>query len=73
MKDEIYFFKSPGISSIAVYKTKASATFKLVLTNKTEKDVDATKLADKVKNGMNYLNSIKDYYPILSSEEISKS
>lgn len=47
MKDEIYFFKSPGISSIAVYKTKASATFKLVLTNKTEKDVDATKLADK--------------------------
>lgn len=65
MKVEIYFFKSLGISSIAVYKTKASATFKLVLTNKTEKDVDATKLADKVKNGMNYLNSIKDYYTIL--------
>lgn len=70
MKDEIYFFKSPGISSIAVYKTKASATFTLVLTNKTEKDIDATKLADKVKNEM---NSIKDYYPILSSEEKSKS
>ena len=68
MKDEIYFFKSPGISSIAVYKT-----FTLVLTNKTEKDIDATKLADKVKNEMNYLNSIKDYYPILSSEEKSKS
>ena len=52
-------------------KSKATATFKLEQTNETEEDIDSTYLADNVKNEMKHLNFIKNYYPVLSSEEMS--
>ena len=73
MQDDIYCFKPPGISSIVIHKSRASATFKLVQTNEAEEDIDATKLADKVKSEMKQLNFIKDDYPVLSLEEMLKS
>ena len=72
MQDDIYCFKFPGISSIEMHKTKASATFKLVQANEAEEDINATKLEDKVKSEMKQLNFIKDDYPVLSSEEMLK-
>ena len=72
MQDDIYCFKSPGISSIEMHKSKASATFKLVQANEAEEDINATKLEDKVKSEMKQLNFIKDDYPVLSSEEMLK-
>ena len=50
MQDHIYCFTSPGISSLVMDKSKASATFKLVQTNGTQEDIDLTKLAGNVKN-----------------------
>ena len=52
MQDDIYCFKSLGISSIGMHKGEASAIFKLVQTSEAEADIDATKLADKVKSEM---------------------
>ena len=72
MQDDIYCSKFPGISSIEMHKTKASATFKLVQANEAEEDINATKLEDKVKSEMKQLNFIKDDYPVLSSEEMLK-
>ena len=55
-------------------KSRLSATFELTTMNETnEQDIDATKLADKAKNEMKHLRFIKDYYPVLSSEEMTKS
>ena len=73
MQDDICCFKSPGISPIVMHKSKAYAIFKLVQTNEAEEDIDATKLADKVKSEMKQLNFIKDDYLVLSSEEMLKS
>ena len=42
MQDDIYCFKSPGIPSLVMDKTKATATFKLEQTNETEEDIDST-------------------------------
>ena len=72
MQDDIYCSKFPGISSIEMHKTKASATFKLVQANEAEEDINATKLEDKVKSEMKQLNFIKDDYPVLRSEEMLK-
>ena len=55
MQDDIYCFKSPGFLSIAMPKSKASATFKLVQVNAAEEDIDAVKLADKVSSEMKQL------------------
>ena len=71
MQDDIYCFKSPGISSLVMDKNKGTTTFKLEQTKETEEDIVSTYLADDVKNEMNHLYFIKDYYPVLSSEEIS--
>ena len=42
MQDDIYCFKSPGISSLVMDKTKATATFKLEKMNETEEDINST-------------------------------
>ena len=42
MQDDIYSFKSFGISLLVMGKSKATATFKLEQTNETEEDIDST-------------------------------
>ena len=42
MQDDIYCLKCPGISSLVIDKSKATATFKLEEKNETEEDIDST-------------------------------
>lgn len=42
IRNDIYCFKSPGVSPIIMNKDKESATFKVVQINETEEEIDAT-------------------------------
>ena len=73
MKDEIYLFKSPGLATIIVHKTKAATTFRLAFNTETEDvhtETVAKQILSEVKNTPSHL---KQHYPTLNLESSLES
>ena len=72
LKDEVYLFRSPGLSTIVMHKTKATATLKIA---KTEEDplIEMRNIAAQIKSELAGVSVVKNDYHVLDSEEISKT
>ena len=66
----MYFFASPGLSTIVVYKSKALETFNLAVTSETNSAYGTAAVAEKIKSELHQLPSLSDVYPVLSIKKI---
>ena len=72
LKDEIYCFNSPGISTVIMHQKKASGIFKIVNTTDRDDGKEIKIVADKIVSEIKDFPIMGNTYPVLDSDEISE-
>ena len=70
MKDEIYYFKAPGVATVIMHKKKAFTILNLVANQDEDKFLETDKVAMQIKSEINNVSGIKDKYPVLDENSL---
>ena len=73
MENEVYFFDSPGISTVIMQQKKTSTLFNLVNAPESDNGLELKVVADKIASEMKSIPTLKDTYNVLNQDEISAS
>ena len=73
LHNEIYCFKSPGISTIIMHKEKAGKMFNLVQTKEEDDDTELERVASRLKSEIKEIPKLNDEYPVLDIDCLSES
>lgn len=78
LRNEVYSFESPGVSTVIMHQKKASMLFKVVKIEKEEEECDNTEkelsvVAEKIKSELKKIGSLDKTYPVLNDETLVKS
>lgn len=72
MSDDLYCFKANGLAFIIMYKRKPSSMFKIVTENSNEDDIDLHKVANKIRDEIKQVPTLKNEYPLLDQKALSQ-
>ena len=73
LKDEIYWFKSPGVATIIMHKTKAINLQKLISNQDEDETLETEKVAKQIKSEVKDVHGITDKYPVLDDDTTAYS
>ena len=73
LKNEAYFFHSPGVSAVIIQQEKASTLLNVIATDKEDSGNEVTVVAENVKSELKKIPSLGKIYPVLNEENIALS